>query len=191
MGISWGFPSLNQLLENRAPRNIPASINRQYNIHWPMFSSCCSRGRGYLGTLAYPSLASALISLSELAEAGGTSWSLSAKCTRRNGGWFQNCHGWGDVGGREVPASRLGDARRGAFSSCSGVEAVNGGIAGAGEAGGAGGNGRQYGPVWASMGQPTEDDYSKAVGSASSGHGRSAISAPVTPRGGSVNLIPS
>lgn len=133
MGISRGSPSLNQLLEKRAPRNIPTSINRQYNIHWPMFSSCCSRGRGYLGPLPYPSFASALISLSERIEAGGTSWSLSAKCTRRNGGRFQNCHGGGGVGGREVPASRLGDARRGAFSLCSGGEAVRAGIAGGGE----------------------------------------------------------
>lgn len=132
MGISRGSPSLNQLLENRAPRNMPTRINRQYNIHWPMFSSCCRRGRGYLGPLPYPSFASALASLSERAAAGGTSWSLSAKCTRRNGGRFQNCHGGGGVGGREVPASRLGDARRGAFSSCAGGEAVRGGIAGGG-----------------------------------------------------------
>lgn len=138
MGISRGSPSLNQLLENRAPRNIPTSINRQYNIHWPIFSSCCSRRRGYLGPLPYPSFASALISLSERAEAGGTSWSLSAKCTRRNGGRFQNCHGGEGVGGREVPASRLGDARRGAFSSRSDGEAVKGGIAGGGGGGGRG-----------------------------------------------------
>lgn len=83
----------------------------------------------------YRSFPSALISLSEWTDSGGTNWSCSAKCTRRNGGRFQNCHGGEGVGGRVVPASRVGDARRGAFSSWSGGDAAMDGIAGAGGGG--------------------------------------------------------
>lgn len=56
-----------------------------------------------------------------------------------------------------------------------------------------GGRGRGRGEEgeWRQYGEPTEDDYSKVIGSATSGHGRSAMSARVTGAGGSVNLIPS
>lgn len=96
----------------------------------------------------YPPFPSALISLSEWAEAGETNWSWSAKCTRRNGGRFQNCHGGEGVGGPVVPASREGDARSGAFSSWLGGEAAMGGIARA-----EGGGKREMETLWTADGR--------------------------------------